>query len=56
MNTRKVDLERLKQAIEETRRKLNKLLDSKNVVSTEEIVAASQQINILIKTYYDKVE
>jgi len=52
MNFRGLKIQRLKRDIEETREKLNVLVDQNALDITEEVLDTSQRLDILIVNYY----
>lgn len=55
MRTREMTLHILKKVLKRKRQELNKLLNQKNIVVTDEILKVSREMDILIVAYYEKL-
>ncbi|MBC2457741.1 aspartyl-phosphate phosphatase Spo0E family protein [Clostridium beijerinckii] len=55
MTTKEITLYTIKENLNEKRHQLNELVNQKNLVITDDILRISQEIDILIITYYKKL-
>lgn len=55
MTTKEITLYIIKENLKEKRQQLNELVNQKNLVVTDDILRISQEIDILIITYYKKL-
>lgn len=54
MDTREAQQKKLKKDIERIRKRLNKIVDQKDFEITDDILAISRQLDIMINGYYKK--
>lgn len=55
MTTKEMTLDILKKVIKEKRQQLNKLVNQKNIMITDELLKVSREMDILIVEYYEKL-